>query len=122
MKALFIVEPDPVLLASYAELLASPDYSIYLFRTASKAIKQLDSIMPSVVVLELALPVHNGFEFLYELHSYSDTRSVRVVVNSFIQENDIPFGFLNRGDLHIADYLYKPFTNPEKLREAVYAV
>lgn len=111
VKTVFIVEPDKVLLDSYADALSSDLLQIVTFRTANLAVRALEKVIPDIVLLELALPVHNGFEFLYELRSYADTRNVKVVVNSFVQEKDIPWGFVNREELGIVEYLHKPFAS-----------
>jgi DNA-binding response OmpR family regulator len=117
---LFIIEPDPVLLGQYSTALSDQaGWKIFTFRTAHLAAKALEKVIPDVVLLELALPVHNGLEFLYELRSYSDTAATRVVVNSFIQEADIPFGFVNRGDFGIVGYLHKPFAGLDDVKKAV---
>lgn len=119
MKTIFIIEPDKLLAQNYAHELRREDRQIVLFSTAAVAIKALEKVIPDVVVMELALPVHNGFEFLYEMISYSDSQKVKVVINSFVQEADIPFGFINRGDLNIVAYLPKLFTPSKKLAGVV---
>ena len=119
MKTIFIIEPDKLLAKNYAHELRREDRQIILFSTATIAIKALEKIIPDLVIMELALPGHNGFEFLYEMISYSDSQKVKVVINSFVQEADIPFGFINRGDLNIVEYLPKLFTPSKKLAGVV---
>lgn len=119
MKTIFIIEPDKLLAKNYAHELRADDRQIILFSTASVAIKALEKIIPDLVIMELALPGHNGFEFLYEMISYSDSQNVKVVINSFIQEADIPFGFINRGEMGVVEYLPKLFTPSRKLAEVV---
>lgn len=119
MKTIYVVEPDKMLQQTYVDALSAKDRHIVTFRTANLAVRALEKIMPDVVMLEIALPAHNGFEFLYELRSYADTRNVCVVVNSFIQEESIPWGFVNRVDLGIVDYLYKPFASPSDVQRAI---
>ena len=119
MRTIFIIEPDKLLARNYAHTLQREDRQIVLFSTASVAVKALEKIIPDLVIMELALPGHNGFEFLYEMLSYSDSQKCRVVINSFIQEVDIPFGFINRGEMGIVDYLPKQFTSLVRLSEVV---
>jgi DNA-binding response OmpR family regulator len=116
----FVVEPDAVLLDQYAAKLSeNVGWQIITFRTASLAVKALEKAIPDVILLELALPGHNGLELLYELRSYADTDKTRVVINSFVQEPDVPFGFVNRGDLGIVEYLHKPFAGLDEVCSAV---
>ena len=120
MKTIFIIEPDKLLAKNYAHELRKEDRQIILFATATIAIKALEKIIPDLVIMELALPGHNGFELLYEMISYSDSQKVKVVINSFVQEADIPFGFINRGDLNIVAYLPKLFTPSKNLAGVVH--
>ena len=119
MKTIFVVEPDAVLSKAYASAIEANGLIVYKFRTASLAVKALEKMVPDLIVLELAMPVHNGFELLYELLSYSDTRKIKVVVNSFVQSVNIPWGFINRGDMNIVEYLYKPLSQIDDVTRAV---
>jgi DNA-binding response OmpR family regulator len=121
MKIVFVIEPDKVLLDAYADRLGQ-EYQAITFRSANLAVRALEKVIPDIVVLELALPVHNGLEFLYELKSYADTRNVKVVINSLIAESDIPWGFVKREDLSIVDYCYKPDTTLDQLMGVLRAV
>jgi DNA-binding response OmpR family regulator len=116
----FIVEPDKFLAESYAQCLrVYKDMHVKVFHTARMALRCLEKVIPDVILLEIALPVHNGFEFLYELRSYSDTRNVRIVVNSFIQPESIEWGFVNRGDLGISHHLHKTTATLQDIQKAV---
>ena len=119
MHTIFIIEPDKLLARNYAFALQKKDRQIILFSTASVAVKALEKVVPELVVMEVALPGHNGFEFLYEMLSYSDSQNCKVVINSFVQEADIPFGFVNRGEMGIVEYLPKQFTPLSRLAEVV---
>lgn len=120
MKTLFIIEPDKLLAKNMAHALRQEDRQIVLFSTASVAIKALERIIPDLVVMEIALPMHNGFEFIYEMLSYSDSQNVKIVINSFVQEDSIPWGFINRGEMGIVEYLPKQFTRLTRLAEVVH--
>jgi CheY-like chemotaxis protein len=115
MQTVFIVESDPVLLRTYSDVLSGTDLQVVTFRTASLAVKALDKLIPDVILLELALPGHNGFELLYELRSYADTRNVKVIVNSLIKEDSIDWSYVRREDFGIVHYMYKPQTTLEQL-------
>jgi CheY-like chemotaxis protein len=119
MKTIFIVEPDPVLLRNYVDVLGSDDRQIVTFRTAQLAVKALNKLIPNVIVLELALPSHNGFELLYELRSYADTRRTKVIVNSLLTESEIDFGYVSKQSLGISAYLHKQSSSLEELQQVV---
>ena len=122
MKTIFVVEPDKMLQQTYVNALSKASRQIITFRTANLAVRALEKVIPDVVLLELALPGHNGFELLYELRSYADTRKVKVIVNSFLEEKSLPWGYVSREDLGIVDYLYKPFASLGDVQKAINAV
>lgn len=117
MKNIFLIEPDAVLRRAYKDAL--DEFTVYEFSTANMSVRALEKIIPEAIILEPALPGHNGFEFLYEMLSYSDTRKIKVMINSFIQEKDIPFGFINRGDFNIYCYLNKASATKNDLLQAI---
>lgn len=120
MKTVFVVEPDRTLARSYKQLLENGEVQVHAFTTAQQAIKALDVAMPNVVVLEVALPTHNGLEFLYELRSYSDTSDVKIVVNSLLDEARLGIGYVTNAQLGIVEYVSK--TSPlSVLKGAVHA-
>ena len=117
MKTVFVLEPDAILAKQYVAALDA--YDVRVFNTASSAIKAFEQTVPDVVVLELALPGHGGFEFLYEMISYLDTAHVKVVINSSVQPDAVPWGIINRDDLQIVEHLYKPKTSVEDLLQVI---
>ncbi|MCA9347363.1 response regulator [Candidatus Saccharibacteria bacterium] len=119
MTTIFIIEPDKILASKYSEILGGKNRQLVSFSTAQLVVKALEKCIPDLVVMELALPGNNGFEFLYEIQSYSDSQNVKVVINSFVQEKTIPWGLINRGDLGIIAYFEKSFDSINDLKRAV---
>lgn len=87
--------------------------------TAQEALKSADQHKPDLVILELAMPEHNGIAFLHEFRSYPDWSGVPVIIHSHLSQETarIPDGDLQR--LHIVKYLYKPTTTLAKLHAVV---
>lgn len=122
MKHICVVEPDIQLARAYKTVLLSDRATVQTFTTPAQAITAFETTMPDVVVLELAIPAHNGLELLYEMHSYSDTRHIAVVVYSIVKFEDIPWGFVSPEDLGITRYLNKTTDSLLDLKEAVYEI
>lgn len=59
-----------------------PNLQIYKFPNAYSAISALDETPPDLIFLDVLLPGVNGFAFLNELVSYSDTAALPVVLVS----------------------------------------
>jgi len=72
-----------------------------------------------VVVLELALPGHNGLEFLYEFRSYNDWRAIPIVMYSHISSEEAGFNAEIYDRFGVVAHLYKPTTSLKKLEDSV---
>jgi CheY-like chemotaxis protein len=53
---------------------------VAVVRDAIAGIEQVDSAMPTVIVLDIFLPGPNGLAFLHELRSFSDTGDIPVII------------------------------------------
>ncbi len=112
MARLVMLEPDVILARTYTEVLEQAGYEVCVCREAQEAVFCVDDAIPDVILLELQLVGHSGIEFLYELRSYADWRSIPVVVLS----NVPPYEFntnsqLLRETLGVSEYCYKPQTS-----------
>ncbi len=105
-----IVEPNPQMAEIYAAAFTGLGFEVRCACSAQVAISLMDQCRPEVVLLELALPTHNGVEFLFEMRSYAEWQEVPVVLLSSIPELD-PTKWFENPTLNIARYFYKPSTN-----------
>jgi DNA-binding response OmpR family regulator len=110
-----LVEPDYLLGIIYKEHLEKFNYKVRICNNVQLAIDEIDVLMPGVIVLELQLSNHNGYEFLYELRSYSEWQSIPVLVHSIVPELALNLSPIVKAELGIIDYLYKPNTSLAKL-------
>ena len=80
MTNILLVESDPVVASSIIEL--GKEFSCKVFRVAEpqEALRLADTNKIDLVITELALKGHSGFEFLYEFRSYRDWLDIPVVV------------------------------------------
>ena len=111
-----IVEPDITLAESYARVLYG-EFDITWCQSAADAIERLAHSTPDIVVLELALPGHNGIDIIYDLQSYEETKDIPIVVLSYLSPSDLMVNRKTLDDLSIHSFLYKPITRPRKLAE-----
>lgn len=107
MKTIFLLEPDPVIARDCVTALQDNNKTVISFRSASTCIRALEKVVPDMIVMELAVPAHNGFEFLYELRSYGDTKHVRVVVFSCLAESSVNFSYVAKQNFGIVAYVDK---------------
>lgn len=94
---------------------------VNMAHSAQEAIHVADKKMPDLVILELAIPMHNGFAFLHEFRSYSDWTSVPVIVHSHLAKDEAAMS-KSWKILGAVEYFYKPQTTLAKLKSAVYGI
>lgn len=120
MAHILIIEPNPIMVATYGAALRYAGHSVATAHSAQAAIDSADHLQPDVVVLELLLPRHGGIEFLYEFRSYQEWVTIPVIIQSGIA----PQALVNvqdtlRNDLGVVTCLYKPQTNLQQLLRQV---
>jgi DNA-binding response OmpR family regulator len=116
---ILLIEPDIMLGKVYKDFLASKDFNVVLCNDGQKAIDAIDIKKPDLIILELQLTAHNGYEFLYELRSYTEWFSIPVIINSLIPRSRAKIDDENIKNLGVVAYLYKPTTSLEKLNNII---
>src|SRR5205814_4609054 len=107
-----IVEDDNDLGTSIVDYLKEEGLDAKLARDGDQAMRMVDSLTPSVVVLDLMMPRRDGFSVLRELRSDGRIAQLPVIVVTAI------FGLSERlyaTELGAADYVTKPFELDELL-------
>jgi two-component system, chemotaxis family, chemotaxis protein CheY len=78
-----VVEDDPELLLSLSEVIESEGYGVSCARHGLEALGRLrGGDRPSVILLDLMMPIMNGWQFRYEQRQDSDLAKIPVVVVS----------------------------------------
>ena len=111
-----IVEDDNDLGTSIVDYLKDEGLDARLARDGDQAMRMVDSLTPSVVVLDLMMPRRDGFSVLRELRSDGRIAQLPVIVVTAI------FGLSERlyaTELGAADYITKPFKLDELLGRIV---
>jgi serine/threonine protein kinase len=81
-----VVEDDPQARASLAKLLAADGYQVATAGNGREALERLEEgPLPSLILLDLAMPVMNGWEFIQEQRKHPAWGQVPVVVISASQ-------------------------------------
>ena len=111
-----VVEDDPDLGETIVSFLKDEGLDAKLARDGDQAMRMVDSLSPSVVVLDLMMPRRDGFSVLRELRSDGRIAQLPVIVVTAI------FGLSERlyaTELGAADYITKPFKLDELLGRIV---
>lgn len=110
-----LIEPDTVLANIYTQAFERVGHKVMRVSTAQAGVTVTDIRQPDVVIMELQLATQSGVAFLYEFRSYQDWLHIPVIVHSVIAPGQLaPFQQALQ-ELHITEYLYKPYTSLKKL-------
>lgn len=114
-----LIEPDHALGEVYRNFLVNKDFNVILCNDGQKAIDAIDIEKPDIIIMELQLTAHNGYEFLYELRSYTEWFSIPVIINSLIPLSRTKLDKESIKNLGVVGYLYKPTTSLEKIYNVI---
>ena len=101
-----VVEDDPALGEAMVAYLADEGIEARLARGGEQAMRMVDDLEPSVMVLDLMMPKRDGFSVLRELRADGRIQALPVIVVTAM------FGLTERNyatELGAVDYMTKPF-------------
>jgi len=80
-KIILAIDDDPLHLESLVFLLV-PTYDLRVVNSAVDAIKDIEHILPDLILLDIEMPHMSGFEFLHTIKKNPKFMSVPVVIVS----------------------------------------
>ncbi len=81
-KPVLIVDDDLLLVQSTCDLLALNGYEIHGAHDGEEAFRVLESVAPGIILLDLVMPVMNGYDFLRRFWERADLAAIPVIVIS----------------------------------------
>lgn len=107
MALIYVVEDDESIQEIETVALKSSGHEVVGFSSAKAFYKQLQDILPDLIVLDIMLPDENGNEIIKKLRARADTKKIPVImVTAKTSEMDLVRGIDDGAD----DYLKKPFS------------
>lgn len=113
-KTILVVEDDDDIRTSLQEILESLGYNVACARNGKEALECLANSkpLPSLVLLDLMMPVMSGYEFLKRKEVEQSISHVPVViVSAIVDQSQIPAD-------HVKTYIKKPI-DIDRLVEAI---
>ena len=115
-KFILVVEDDSFYGNVLKTKLTKEGYEVVLATDGEQAIKQVKGKKPDLMLLDLIMPVKDGFTTLSELKSDSDLKNIKVIVLSNLgQEEDIT----KAKTLGADDYLIKTNISIQEMMDKV---
>jgi DNA-binding response OmpR family regulator len=105
-----IAEDEPNIVTSLEFLMRSCDYEVQVARDGEEALRVAQGWRPDVLLLDVMMPLCNGFEVCRRLRADPATRAVKIVLlTAHGREAQIERGLALGADA----YITKPFSNKE---------
>jgi two-component system, OmpR family, KDP operon response regulator KdpE len=100
---ILIIDDDPILSELLSYNLETQGYTVLRAKDGKEGLRQFEQGQPNLVILDLTMPVLNGWEVCKTIREVSNTPIIMLTAQG--NENDIVRGL----DLGADDYLTKPF-------------
>lgn len=101
---LLLVDDNPDLGILFRRYLSATSYQLVHVRTAERCLSVARDLLPDLVVLDVLLPSHDGWEILSALRTDPVTANLRVVICSVIPDHALALS------LGVTEFLPKPVT------------
>ena len=111
MTKVLIVDDEPALLQVLKVNLELDGYETYLASDGQTALKRIQSEEPDVVLLDLMMPVMDGWGVLSNLQEMKLRKPPRVVIMTAKGDRDLERGL----EMGASAYVTKPFENEDLL-------
>lgn len=106
MKAILVVDDEPVIRTLVQLSLSAPDRAITVAQDAFEALAEIARSTPDLILLDLGLPGISGHELARRLRSGEGTAHIPIVYLTGANPESLE---------HASDLLQKPFT-PDRLQ------
>ena len=108
--SVLIIDDDERVREGIAEMLLLRGYRVYTAANGEEALRHLKKALPSLILLDVMMPVMDGFDFRAQLLKDPILASIPVVVTSGISA-----AYQLKGHLQSVAYLEKPFKTDQLL-------
>ncbi|MDE7261278.1 MAG: response regulator [Oscillospiraceae bacterium] len=116
-KRVLAVDDAAIILSRITDALRK-HYDVITVNSGSRALKYLDSNKPDLILLDIRMPIRDGFEILREIQTMEDRADIPVIMLTGMESKRYVMEGINLG---IRDYVLKPFA-PDDLLERVQRV
>lgn len=115
-KKILVVEDDQFLINAYAMKLEHDGYEVLMAKNGQEALTIVETTNPDLIILDLIMPIMDGFTVLEQLKNNPSTRMIPVMIASNLgQDENIQKGLA----MGAVDYLLKSDTSIDNLSEKV---
>ncbi|MCC7105320.1 MAG: response regulator transcription factor [Chloroflexi bacterium] len=103
-RGILIVDDEPRLLDSVRMNLEVEGFEVFEAHNGAEALERIRKLLPDIVVMDVMMPIMDGFETLRELRSFTAVPVIMLTVKA--DDRDVVTGL----ELGADDYVAKPFS------------
>src|SRR4051812_3356720 len=81
-SSVLVVDDDPDILEALAEILEAEGFEVWRAKNGREALDRLNPRLPDLILLDLMMPVMDGWEFSQKLREKEDARKLPIIVLS----------------------------------------
>ena len=107
-KTIFVVDDNDMNLVMAEDALAD-QYRVLTLPSAEKMFKLIGKVMPDLILLDIDMPVMDGFETLRELKAIDAYAEIPVIFLTGMTDSDVEASVFELGAV---DFITKPFSAP----------
>lgn len=116
MLHILVVEDDQFLSAAYKLKLEKEEFIVSLAQDGQEALDMLQTLTPDLILLDLVMPIKDGFAVLSDLKESEKLRDIPVIIASNLgQDEEIKRGIA----MGAVDYIVKSNTTLEEIIQKV---
>lgn len=116
-KCILAVDDAAFILSRIVDALGQ-HYDIVAVNSGARALKYLSKNKPDLILLDIRMPVRDGFDILYDIRTMEDRADIPVIMLTAVENKQ---SVMKSIELGIRDYILKPFA-PDDLLERVQRV
>lgn len=118
-KTILIIEDDKFLQSLVAKKLIEAGFEVLVSSDSKEAMKVLENQKPDLIVLDIILPVMNGFEILSMLKKDDATKNIPVIILSNLgQKEEVEKAMA----LGAVDFMIKVNFTPEEILRKIKSI
>jgi signal transduction histidine kinase/ActR/RegA family two-component response regulator len=102
LRAILAIDDDARLIDLYRRYLEPKGFTLHGLINPKEAVAAARALRPQLILLDVMMPEHDGWQVLKDLKNHSDTRDIPVIVCSLLTEQE------KARTLGAVDYLVKP--------------
>ncbi len=111
-QTILIIDDNPVNLGALSNYLEQYGFEILVARYGERGLKQAQLAQPDLILLDVLLPDHNGFEICRRLKATENTKGIPVIFMTILNETENKLKGFEAGAV---DYITKPIQEKEVL-------